>query len=90
MTTNSPEAYYILATRFSLGASVAIPATFLSINRRLYLLASPASILPSQADMRREIVFNLVIGIGLPIIVMILCLSCYYLYISLAHLTSIC
>ena len=77
--------YYIIAARFNIGVSIAIPATVLSINRRLYLLASPTSVLPSQADKRREIIIDFVIGIGLPVIVMILCVCCYNLYTSLAH-----
>lgn len=78
---------YILAIRFFYGASYAIPAAVLCINRRLYLLASPTSVLPSQADKRREFIIDLVIGIGLPIVEMILCLSFNYFfyYISLAH-----
>ena len=47
----------------------------LCINRRLYLLASPVSTVPSQADKNREVIIDLVIGIGLPIIVMVLGLS---------------
>ena len=77
--------YYIIAVRFNVGVTIAIPAVVLSIDRRLYLLASPTSVLPSQADKRREFIIDFVIGIGLPVIVMTLCLCCYNLYISLAH-----
>ena len=66
---------YLEATRFAIGISIAIPATVLCINRRLYMLASPITTVPSQADKNREVIIDLVIGIGLPIIVMALGLS---------------
>ena len=66
---------YLEATRFTVGISIAIPATVLCINRRLYMLASPITTVPSQADKNREVIIDLVIGIGLPIIVMALGLS---------------
>ena len=76
----------VIAIRFNVGISVAVPAAVLCINRRLYLLASPTSTIPSQADMNRELIIDLVIGIGLPIIVMVLCPSSNSsLYKSLAH-----
>ena len=66
---------HVIATKFYVGVSVAIPAIVLCINRRLYMLASPTSIIPSKADENRELIIDLIIGIGLPIIIMILCLS---------------
>lgn len=71
---------YTIAARITLGVSVALPASILCINRRLYLLASPSSLLFSQADKRRELMIDLVIGIGLPVLEMTLGLSWYYLY----------
>jgi len=68
-------AYHVIATGFNLGISVAVSAAVLCINRRLYLLASLTSIIPSKADKNREVIIDLVIGIGLPIILMVLCLS---------------
>ena len=55
--------------------STAIPATILCIDRRFYMLASPITTVPSQADKNREVIIDLAIGIGLPIIVMVLGLS---------------
>ena len=52
-----------------------MPASILCINRRLYLLASPTSLLPSKADKHREFMIDLVIGTGLPILEMVLGLS---------------
>ena len=68
-------AYLVIATKFNFGISIAIPAVVLCINRRLYLLASPTTIVPSQADRNREVIIDLVIGIGLPIIIMALGVS---------------
>ena len=81
----SPVPIHVIAIRFNVGISVAIPAIVLCINRRLYLLASPTSIFTSQGDMNRELIVDLVIGIGLPIIIMVLCLSSnlfLYLFVS--------
>ena len=66
---------HVIAIRFNVGISVAIPAIIICINRRLYLLASPTSIISSHAEMNRELIIDLVVGIGLPIVVMALCLS---------------
>ena len=71
----SPVLIHVIASKFVLGISAAMPATILCINRRLYMLASPTSMIPSKADKNRELIIDLVIGIGLPIIVMLLCLS---------------
>ncbi|KAF8798449.1 fungal pheromone STE3G-protein-coupled receptor [Phlegmacium glaucopus] len=71
-TVNWAPVWCDISSRINIGISVAIPAINLCINRRLYLLASPTSLLPSEADMRREVVIDLAIGIGLPIIIIIL------------------
>ena len=73
--------FVLIATRFSVGISIAVPAAILCINRRLYLLASPTSLIPTQADKIRELIIDLVIGIGLPIIVMVLCMSSLFFFI---------
>ena len=65
----------VIATRFDAGIPTAITASILCINRRLYMLASPITTVPSQADKNREVIIDLLIGIGLPVIVMILGLS---------------
>ena len=68
-------AYLVIASRFIVGISIALPATLLLINRRLYLLASQITRVPSQADKNREIIIDLVVGIGLPVIITALGLS---------------
>ena len=71
----SPVPTFLIATRFIVAISTAIPASVICINRRLYLLASPTTRVPSQADKNREVIIDLVIGVGLPVILMALGLS---------------
>ena len=66
---------HVIAARFNNEIPVAIPATLLCINRRLYLLASQTSVIPSKEDKNRALIIDLVIGFGLPLVVMALCLS---------------
>ena len=75
----------IIVSRLGTGMSVAIPAAVLCINRRLYILASVDSVLHYSTAKRREVIIDLAIGIGLPILEMILFLSGYCLYVSLAY-----
>ena len=60
------------ATQFMIGSSVAIPAASLCINRRLYQIASVQSVTKSRAEKRRDVIIDLAIGIGLPILGMII------------------
>ena len=57
-----------------IGAWIAIPAASLCINRRLYRIASRIRVLnaTTKADKRRAIMVDLAIGVGLPVLVMIL------------------
>ncbi|PFH48838.1 hypothetical protein AMATHDRAFT_49183 [Amanita thiersii Skay4041] len=61
-----------ISTRFMIGSTVAIPAASLCINRRLYHIASVRSVTHSRAEKRRAVMVDLAIGIGLPILEMIL------------------
>jgi len=61
-----------ISTQFMIGSAVAIPAASLCINRRLYLIASVQSVTKTRAQKRRDIIIDLAIGIGLPILGMIL------------------
>jgi pheromone a factor receptor len=54
------------------GSSVAIPAASLCINRRLYQIASVQSVTKTRAERRRDVIIDLAIGVGLPILGMIL------------------
>ncbi|KAI0060065.1 STE3-domain-containing protein [Artomyces pyxidatus] len=60
-----------LSTRFMVGLSVAVPAASLVINRRLYNIASMMA--PSTyGEKRRGIIIDLAIGLGVPLLQMIL------------------
>ncbi len=60
------------ASRLIVGTAVAIPAASLCINRRLYHIASVRSVTITKAEKRRQIMVDLAIGLGLPILEMIL------------------
>ena len=62
----------LVATMIMVGSSVAIPAASLCINRRLYKIASVQSVTTPRAQRRREIITDLAIGVGIPILVILL------------------
>jgi pheromone a factor receptor len=56
--------------------SIGIPASALCINRRLYQIASVRTVTSgSKAEKRRAVIVDLIITVGAPILVMILCTS---------------
>ena len=61
------------------GVSTAIPAASLCINRRLYRIACIRVVAATKADKRRAIMVDLAIGVGLPVLVMILRMLLYFL-----------
>lgn len=61
-----------ISTKFMIGSSVAIPACSLCINRRLYHIASVSSVTKTKAQKRRDIATDLAIGVGIPVLEMIL------------------
>jgi pheromone a factor receptor len=61
-----------ISTRFMIGLSVGIPAASLCINRRLYIIASVKTVTVSKAEKRRDIMVDLAIGLGIPLLEMIL------------------
>jgi pheromone a factor receptor len=61
-----------ISTRIMIGTSVAIPACSLCINRRLYHIASVSSVTKTKAQKRRDIMTDLAIGVGIPVLEMIL------------------
>ena len=66
------------ATKFIVGVSIGIPAASLCINRRLYRIACIRVVAATKADKRRAILVDLAIGLGLPILVMILRMFLYF------------
>ncbi|KAH0834106.1 STE3-domain-containing protein [Lanmaoa asiatica] len=65
-----------ISTKFMIGSAVAIPAASLCINRRLYQIASVQSVTKTRAQKRRDIMIDLAIGLGIPLVEMIL-RECY-------------
>jgi hypothetical protein len=63
--------------------SVAIPAASLCINRRLYLIATVKTVTTTKAMKRRAIMIDLAIGVGIPVLEMIL-----RLFIHVIHYTQ--
>ena len=61
-----------ISSKFIVGTAVAIPAASLCINRRLYHIASVKSVTVTKAEKRRQIMVDLAIGLGLPVMEMIL------------------
>jgi pheromone a factor receptor len=61
-----------ISSQLIIGSSLAIPAVSLCINRRLYQIASVQSVTKTRAEKRRDVIIDLAIGVGLPILGMIL------------------
>jgi pheromone a factor receptor len=59
---------YPTATRFQVALNAAIPASSLCINRRLYKAATAKTARPTDADKRRAVIYDLLIGVGIPIL----------------------
>jgi hypothetical protein len=62
----------ITATRIIICAQIAIPAAVLCITRRLYHISSLRVMSRSTAEKRRDVIIDLVIGLGIPVLEMIL------------------
>ena len=61
-----------IATKFNIGMTVAISAASLCINRRLYHIACIRVVTATKSDRRRAVLVDLAIGVGIPVLVMIL------------------
>ncbi|KAF7331661.1 Pheromone B alpha 1 receptor [Mycena kentingensis (nom. inval.)] len=57
-----------ISTHFLNGFNLAIPATSLCINRRLYQIASVRTVTKTKTQQRREIIVDLLISVGLPVL----------------------
>ncbi|KAI0350971.1 STE3-domain-containing protein [Trametes cingulata] len=57
-----------IVTRFNIGSSIAVCCASLVINRRLYHIANISAVSMTQADKRRNIITDLAIGMGIPIV----------------------
>ncbi|KAI6016733.1 pheromone A receptor-domain-containing protein [Pisolithus marmoratus] len=61
-----------ISSKFMIGATVALPAASLCINRRLYHIVSVDAVTKTRAEKRRDVLGDLAIGLGIPILEMIL------------------
>jgi len=61
-----------ISSRIQIGVAVAWPACALCIIRRLYYIASPSAVTKTRAEKRREMIIDLLITIGLPVLDMLL------------------
>jgi len=66
------KVYCDIAIRIQVALNVAIPACSLCINRRLYKITNMKAVMITRSEKRRAIVIDLLIGIGIPILQMIL------------------
>ncbi|KAK0460303.1 pheromone A receptor-domain-containing protein [Armillaria novae-zelandiae] len=57
-----------ISTRINIAASVAIPAASLCISRRLYKISACQTVTVTREDKRRDIIVDLLIGVGLPLL----------------------
>jgi len=61
-----------ISARITIGINVAIPVASLCINRRLYHISCVRSVTVSKAEKRRAVVVDMAIGLGVPLIFMVL------------------
>ncbi|KZT37710.1 STE3-domain-containing protein [Sistotremastrum suecicum HHB10207 ss-3] len=64
--------YCDITTKILIGLSVGLPAASFCINRRLYHIASISQVRRTPRDRQKSLCIDLAIGLGLPILVMIL------------------
>jgi pheromone a factor receptor len=57
--------------RIQAALNVAVPAASLCINRRLYKIATIKTVTVTASEKRRNVMIDLLIGIGIPIVQMI-------------------
>ncbi|CDO68081.1 hypothetical protein BN946_scf184788.g12 [Trametes cinnabarina] len=65
-----------ITTHFTIGSSIGVCCASLVINRRLYHIANISTVSISRSDKRRNMVTDLAIGVGIPIVSMCL----YWVY----------
>src|SRR6266571_8925782 len=61
-----------ISTRFIVGLNVGIPAALLVINHRLFKIVSRTAALTTRAERRRALFIDLAVGLGIPLIQMVL------------------
>ena len=56
------------AIHLQVALNVAIPASSLCINRRLYKIATMKTVVFTSSEKRRAMIYDLLIGVGIPIL----------------------
>jgi pheromone a factor receptor len=67
-TVNWAPGWCDITTRVILGTNIAIPATALCIQRRLYRIVSDPAVIVTKAEKRRSVMVDSAIGLGLPLL----------------------
>ncbi|KAI0250461.1 GPCR fungal pheromone mating factor [Lactifluus subvellereus] len=67
---NRAPVYCDIVTRIQVGLNAAIPASSLCIQRRLYKISTVQTSMVTRAGKRREVIIDLLIGLGIPILQM--------------------
>jgi pheromone a factor receptor len=67
---NWAPAWCDFSIRIKIAVAVAWPACILCIVRRLYYIASPTAVTTTQSEKRREMIIDLLITIGIPVLEM--------------------
>jgi pheromone a factor receptor len=62
-----------ISSRLVIGLSVAIPAAALCITRRLYHITTCEQVMQTRSDKRRQIIQDLLIALGIPLLEMVIC-----------------
>jgi len=65
---NSLTLRHLTATRIQVALSVAVPACSLCIHRRLHKIATMKAAVFTSSEKRRAVIYDLLIGVGLPIL----------------------
>jgi pheromone a factor receptor len=64
--------WFDINVRIQIAVCVAIPSCVLCIVRRLYFIASPTTVTTTKNDKRREVIVDLLITLGIPVLQMVL------------------
>ncbi|KAH9987662.1 GPCR fungal pheromone mating factor [Russula compacta] len=72
-TDDRAPIYSIISARIQAGIIVAVWASSLCIVRRLYRIAAMKPLMDACAEKRRQVIIDLLIGLGIPILEMIFC-----------------
>ncbi|KAH9992962.1 GPCR fungal pheromone mating factor [Russula compacta] len=70
---DTARVYCLISVSIQAGINVAISTASLCIVRRLYKIAAMKPMMTTRAEKRREVIIDLLIGIGIPILEMIFC-----------------